>query len=186
MTNKLDNIKPTRDRLVIDIERCTGCRLCQIACSMQHFGRPDPRLARIKVLQFQDPDLNIPIICMSCEDAPCIKACPVNARIREDNHCVVTVEERCIGCGACIFICPAGSPVRNPATKKTMTCDMCLEDASEPWCVTSCRDEGALRLCKSNGPTYSKSHSHAKNKLPDHQKAANRSTNSNSNSGMNR
>lgn len=162
------NMEPTRDGLVIDIGRCTGCRRCQIACAMQHFGRPDPRLARVQVLQFQDPALNVPVICMACDDAPCIKVCPVNARVRGINHSVDTVEDRCIGCGACIFICPVGSPTRNPITYKTMTCDMCREAASEPWCVVACRKEGALTLGGSSGPTHAKSRRHAGNMQPGH------------------
>ena len=125
MINRMGSMEPTRNSLVVDIGRCTGCRRCQIACAMQHFNRPDPRLARVQVLQFQEPELNVPVICMACDNAPCIKVCPVNARVRGTNHSVDTAENRCIGCGACIFVCPVGSPMRNPVTHKTMTCDMC-------------------------------------------------------------
>ena len=154
-------MESSRYGLLIDIERCTGCRLCQIACAMQHFGRPDPRLARVQVIQFKDPELNVPVICMACDNAPCTKVCPVNARIREINNSVVTDEDRCIGCGACIYICPVGSPGRNPVTGMTMTCDMCQETGSEPWCVVACRDEKALTLCGSGGSASTKNRRHA-------------------------
>ena len=158
-------MEPTRERLVIDIGRCTGCHRCLIACAMQHHGHTDPRLARLQVLQFQEPALNVPVICMACDDAPCIKVCPVNARVRQGNQSVVTDEERCIGCGACIYICPVGSPTRNPATRQTMTCDMCQGTVSEPWCVVACRNEGALTLVGSRGTTDHKSRRHADSML---------------------
>jgi Fe-S-cluster-containing dehydrogenase component len=91
----------------------------------------------------------VPIICMACEQAPCIKVCPMNARIRQKNGTVTTNTEVCIGCRACVYICPVGSPAVDPSTGQTMTCDMCADESGEPWCVTACRPEGALTLCTS-------------------------------------
>lgn len=135
-----------REELLIDPTRCTGCSLCLIACSMKHHATCNQHLARIRIVRFKNPELNVPVICMACDDAPCIKACPMNARIRDANGTVVTDEEICIGCRACIYICPAGSPTINPYTGQTMTCDMCRGESSGPWCVTACRFEGALKI----------------------------------------
>jgi Fe-S-cluster-containing dehydrogenase component len=135
-----------REQLWVDPEKCTGCGRCLIACAMKHHGRIDPQLARIRVLRFQSPALNVPVICMACDRAPCIKACPMNARIRQPNGTVVTDTDTCIGCRACIYICPVGSPTVNPHSGQSMTCDMCRGEAGGPWCVAACKQEGALTL----------------------------------------
>lgn len=129
----------------IDPEKCSGCRLCEIACSIKHHGTSNTDFSRIRILHLTPSEKNIPLVCMACDDAPCIKVCPMNARLRETNGAVVTDQERCIGCRACIYICPIGSPSVNPNTHKTMTCDMCKGETS-PWCVTACRFEGALKM----------------------------------------
>ncbi|MDZ7761357.1 MAG: 4Fe-4S dicluster domain-containing protein [Desulfovermiculus sp.] len=135
-----------REHLLIEPQKCTGCRRCMIACAMQHFDKPDPRLSRVKILTLNPQGLSVPIICMACEQAPCIKVCPMNARFRLKNGCVGTNTDVCIGCRACVYICPVGSPTVHPSSGQTMTCDMCWEAKEEPWCVTACRLEGALRL----------------------------------------
>jgi anaerobic carbon-monoxide dehydrogenase iron sulfur subunit len=111
---------------------------------MAHHGILSTHRSRIKVIAFNNPDQHQPVICQACDDAPCIKVCPVNARIRLTNQTVTTDDERCIGCRACLYICHQASPVINPDTGKTMTCDLCADEASGPWCVSACRSENAL------------------------------------------
>jgi Fe-S-cluster-containing hydrogenase component 2 len=91
-----------------------------MACSMMHHGILSPHRARIRVLRFASGGGNIPLICHACEDAPCIKTCPMNARRRLDNQAVVTDGERCIGCRACAYICPFGAPQVHPDSGKAM------------------------------------------------------------------
>jgi Fe-S-cluster-containing hydrogenase component 2 len=119
---------------------------------MQHQGNVNPNLALLKILRLENQGLDIPVICMACDDAPCIKVCPMNARIRLENGTVITNTDVCIGCRACVYICPVGSPAVNPYTGQTMTCDMCAGDQAGPWCVTACRD-GALTVVKNDALT---------------------------------
>ena len=135
-----------REQLIVDSKKCTGCARCTIACAMKHYNRVDPKLSRIKILRFESQELNVPIICMACDKAPCIKVCPMNARVRLANGTVATDTDVCIGCRACVYICPVGSPSANPYTGQTMTCDMCKDDAAGPWCVAACKREGALKV----------------------------------------
>jgi len=150
-----------REQLLIDAEKCTGCMRCMLACSMKHHNVINPSLSRVKVVQFEDQTLNVPILCMACNDAPCIKVCPMNARIRQANGTVVTDPSVCIGCRACVYICPVGSPSVNPFSGQTMTCDMCMDDAGQPWCVAACSREGALKMARGDSLTVDKARERA-------------------------
>jgi len=143
-------MKTRREQIKIDPEKCTACHRCTIACSMKHHGRVNPDLSSIRILQFQNQGLNVPVICMACENPPCIKVCPMNARSKMANGSVVTNTEICIGCRACVYICPVSCPAENPYTGQTMTCDMCDDDEAGPWCVTACQYEGALTVCEND------------------------------------
>lgn len=150
-----------REQLLIDPEKCTGCGRCLMACAMQHCGSVNPSLARIKILPLPSHEIHVPVICMACEDAPCIKVCPMNARLRQANKTVVTNADVCIGCRACVYICPVGAPAIIPYTCQTMTCDLCEGDPAGLWCVTAC-DEGALTISKSDRLTSDKTRARAR------------------------
>jgi Fe-S-cluster-containing dehydrogenase component len=70
----------------------------------------------------------------------------MNARGRTAEGAVVTDPDRCIGCRACLYICPFATPVVDPDTGKTMTCDLCADDGGGLGCVNACRDCGALKV----------------------------------------
>jgi anaerobic carbon-monoxide dehydrogenase iron sulfur subunit len=150
-----------REQLLIDPKRCSGCKRCMLACSMKHHNLLNPSLSRLKVMRFEDQALNVPILCMACDNAPCIKVCPMNARVRMANGTVATDTEVCIGCRACVYICPVGSPSVNPFSGQTMTCDMCMDDESAPWCVTACKHEGALTMATGESLTIDKARARA-------------------------
>lgn len=130
--------------LIVDPDQCAGCHSCEMACSMKHFGKCHPNYSRVRIHEFRDVNTFIPVVCQACEEAPCIKTCPKGARVRRENGAVVTNEEACIGCRACVSVCHAAAPVINPDTGKPMTCDQCEGDAGGPWCVRACVMQGAL------------------------------------------
>ncbi|MCD6567719.1 MAG: 4Fe-4S dicluster domain-containing protein [Dehalococcoidia bacterium] len=139
-------LKQGRKVIVIDPNKCTGCHSCELACSIKHFAKCSPLLSRIRIQEFRDVNTYIPITCLGCEDAPCIKVCPMGARVRLESGAVVTNEDACIGCRACIYTCPFGAPVVNPESGKTMSCDLCNDDEMGPWCVKACTMQGALQF----------------------------------------
>ncbi len=138
----------TPEQLRIDPKKCTGCSKCITACSTKHYGVDDPAYSRIQILRFETRDLNVPVICMACANSPCINVCPMNARERQTNGSLVTDTEKCIGCRACRYICPVGSPTCHPVTGQTMTCDMCADDPRGPRCVSACSEYKALTVCE--------------------------------------
>ncbi len=139
-------MKIKREQLKIDPKKCDACHKCTEACAMKHHSVADPEFSRIKILRFENQDLNVPVICMACENPICTSVCPMNARQKKENGTIVTSPETCIGCKACLYICPVGSPSQNPLTSQTMTCDMCEGDPGGPQCVHACRDKGAITI----------------------------------------
>lgn len=96
---------------VIDLEKCVGCHGCSVACKAAN-GTP-PGVSRSKVLRgtegtYPNAARTIrPMLCMMCEDPPCIKVCPVEATYqREEDGIVVVDKEKCIGCKSCMAACP--------------------------------------------------------------------------------
>jgi len=130
--------------IVIDPDKCAGCHSCEMACSMKNFGKNHPYYSRIRIQEFREVNTFIPVTCQACEEAVCMKVCPMGARYRDANGAVVTNEDACIGCRACIYACPFGAPVINPDTGKTMTCNKCVGEET-PWCVRACTMQGALQ-----------------------------------------
>lgn len=130
--------------IVINPDKCSGCHSCEMACSIKHFSKCSTYLSRIRIHEFRDVNTFIPITCMACEDATCMKVCPTNARLRMENGAVVTDQDRCIGCRACTYSCHFGASVVNPETGKTMSCDLCEDDELGPWCVKACTMQKAL------------------------------------------
>jgi len=122
--------------LMINHEKCTGCRLCELVCAVKHDGVSNPTRSRIKVMKWEMEGLYIPMSCQQCEDAPCESGCPVGAISRNESLNRVEVDhEVCIGCRTCVSVCPFGAMTFNAIDRKVIKCDLCDGD---PQCVRFC------------------------------------------------
>ena len=122
--------------LVLDYEKCTGCRLCEMVCSIQHEEVSNPARSRIKVVKMEWEGRYVPVTCQQCESAPCMAICPVKAISRDESLNRVLVDyDICIGCRMCIAICPFGGMSFDMLAEKVMKCDFCDGD---PQCVRFC------------------------------------------------
>lgn len=114
-------------------ENCTGCRFCELICSLYHEGVVNPLKARLRVVK-SDLRTDVPIVCTQCvacgEDC-CVEICPQEA-IREIEGVVTIDEEGCTGCGLCADSCPYGVIWVDDLAHK---CDLCDGD---PICVKFC------------------------------------------------
>ncbi|MFC2013970.1 4Fe-4S dicluster domain-containing protein [Chloroflexota bacterium] len=134
--------------LMIDYEKCTGCRLCEQVCSVKHEGVSNPARSRIKVVKWEEEGLYIPMACQQCESAPCIATCPMNACSRDENMGrIVNDYDRCIGCKTCIVVCPFGAVGFDPISKKIISCDLCDGD---PVCIKFCATKALQYVEDSN------------------------------------
>ncbi len=132
-------------QLVIDYEKCVGCRTCEMACSIQHEKAISPSQSRISIVKWDMEGQGIPITCAQCESAPCASICPVGAISRDQSLRTVTIDyERCIGCRMCIAVCPFGAMAFDNTHNRVFKCDLCDGD---PLCVRFCV-YGALRYAE--------------------------------------
>lgn len=122
---------------------CTGCRVCELACSMAHDGVFNPEKARITIHTSSLDRMEKALVCIHCEKPQCMDVCPVEAISRDPEGGVVSVDaENCTGCGDCVVACPFDAMKLHPDTGKAINCDLC---GGDPLCVAYCRP-GALRF----------------------------------------
>ncbi len=106
--------------MAIDLDRCTGCEACVVACHAENnLPLSDPKEADkgrtvhwIRVDRYYEgefPDVKVkymPVLCQHCDDAPCEPVCPVYATYQNDEGLNVQVYNRCVGTRYCGNNCP--------------------------------------------------------------------------------
>lgn len=115
---------------------CSGCRLCELYCSLQHNEAFNPRRARIRVVEL-GTGIDIPVTCQQCQDPACQASCEFEAIEYDEKQKIVVVnEDKCTGCQACVGACPFGIITIDPSSNKAIKCDLC--GGEEAACVSIC------------------------------------------------
>ena len=122
-------------QLIVKPEKCFSCRTCELMCSFGQGQGFNPRLSAVTVINYEDAAMSVPVMCLQCEEACCLKVCPVGALSRDENGAVVTNPDKCIVCKMCVSACPLGNMSFSPITKKVFKCDLCNGD---PKCAKFC------------------------------------------------
>ena len=121
--------------LSITPSRCTACRTCELACSSKHMRGGAFGISRIRAFMFGE-GRNQLLTCFQCDDAACVKVCPVSALNRNESTAAIEVDEdRCIGCGLCSIACPFGHMSHDGAAAIAVKCDLC---EGQPACALFC------------------------------------------------
>lgn len=125
-------------RLYVENEKCSGCRACLVACSMNLFGENNPKKAALTLVpHFPEPGIYTMRICTQCGE--CAAVCPTNA-INQRNDGVYYVEfSECILCEACVPVCPENVMFMDTRLAQTAwKCDLCGD------CVLVCGTSALL------------------------------------------
>lgn len=118
---------------------CTGCRLCEMACSFHHEQACSSAMSRIKIVKDDEYGHHLVIVCMQCAEPYCVASCPVEALRRNGETGIVLVdEELCTGCAACIEACPLEAISLDKEKNTVFKCDLC---GGDPECVKVCARE---------------------------------------------
>jgi dimethyl sulfoxide reductase iron-sulfur subunit len=149
--------------MVIDLRRCDGCKECTEACQRVHYLPEDQEWIKVYEVESKDKSYFMPRLCMQCENAPCLKVCPVAATYSNPEGVVLIDQDRCIGCRLCMAACPYGSryfnysdppkppsPFDNPMPEfpvpqqkgtvgKCILCVHYVDKGQLPACVEACR-----------------------------------------------
>ena len=151
--------------MVLDLNRCTGCMTCVMACKEENLTGPGVWWNRVLALESEIHDriTYLRYACMHCDDPPCVPVCPEHAIYKRPDGIVLIDHEKCHGHGECMKACPYDVIDRNPDRDyfpeeklpfermpdahrihphgKASTCTLCvhrIEQGREPACVAGC------------------------------------------------
>lgn len=130
----------------VDLDACSGCKACVAACHSLN-GLDDGELWRNVGMLVgggeQDPVLqHVTASCHHCLEPACMHGCPVNAYEKDPVTGIVAhLDDQCIGCKYCMFMCPYDVPSYSESKGIVRKCNMCadrLAVGEAPACVQAC------------------------------------------------
>jgi molybdopterin-containing oxidoreductase family iron-sulfur binding subunit len=106
--------------MAIDLDRCTGCEACVVACHAENnlpistpeqaaVGRTNHWMRVDRYFEGEFPDIKVkymPVLCQQCDEAPCEPVCPTLATYHNPEGLNVQVYNRCVGTFYCANNCP--------------------------------------------------------------------------------
>lgn len=152
--------------LIIDVEKCEDCNNCFLSCKDEYIDndflpysvaqpRHGPRWMNIiRKERGQFPVIDVaylPIPCLHCDNAPCVKKAKDGAVYKSNNGIVIIDPEKAKRQKDIVDTCPYGAIWWNEEKDVAQKCTLCAhlldEGWKEPKCVQSC-PTGALRAVK--------------------------------------
>lgn len=138
--------------MLINLKSCNGCKACMTACKANHNipfgeyeGREYYRIWPVEVELGAYPYVirnMTPLLCMQCEDPPCVEACPIPGALYRRQDGVVLIDEgKCDGCKLCLPLCPYGALYFREDKGVVDKCTFCIENIDKglpPECVKAC------------------------------------------------
>ena len=121
----------------IDVDKCTGCRACEVACSAFHanpkYSSTDPARSRIRVILNEDKNIFLPVFAGVYTEAECNVRNVLTISGKEYNECWF-----------CRASCPSRELFKEPDSGLPLKCDACENEPSLPepicvkWCTANC------------------------------------------------
>jgi Fe-S-cluster-containing hydrogenase component 2 len=122
-------------QLIIKPEKCLGCRTCELVCSFEHNGEFNTKLSSVTVMEYEAASIAVPVMCLQCDEAACMKVCPVGAITQDEFGAFTMNRDKCIVCKMCMNACPLGNIGFSSRTKRVFKCDLC---GGDPQCARYC------------------------------------------------
>ncbi len=114
----------------IDVDKCMGCRACEMICSAFHakpkYSSTNPARARIRIVRDPLADIYVPVYAGEYTVAECAG---------RDKYIIDGKEYS--ECAFCRASCPSRVDFKEPDSGLPLKCDMC-EGEDEPLCVKWC------------------------------------------------
>jgi Fe-S-cluster-containing dehydrogenase component len=157
--------------IIVDLNKCTGCMTCVLACKQENLTGPGVFWNKILEIENETFDYIAYVrnACMHCDNPPCVDACPSKAIYKRPDGIVLIDQNKCNGKRDCIEACPYGvisvNPDRDyfPGNKlpfekspadfrvqlpgKASKCTLCVHRIDEgklPVCVEACQSEALI------------------------------------------
>ena len=134
-----------------NFDLCTGCHLCQLACSEHLLGGYNPHRAGLRVRHSAENLYHFPVVCGHCRNPFCANVCPVGAIFRHPESGAMCVDsDACTGCRLCQRYCPVDMIQVDPEMKIAVKCDYC--NGEDPRCVSACPTGALERIAARKTP----------------------------------
>jgi benzoyl-CoA reductase subunit BamC len=123
----------------VDVDKCIGCRACEVACSAFHaspkYSSTNPARSRIRVVIDELNDAYVPVRATDFTSAECT-----------GRHAYTITGKQYRECIFCGVSCPARDLFREPDSGLPLKCDMCENDPplEEPMCVQACPHDALI------------------------------------------
>ncbi|MHC4472317.1 MAG: 4Fe-4S dicluster domain-containing protein [Planctomycetota bacterium] len=130
---KSEKKKKVIKTIKIDLEKCNGCRACEVICSALHaipkYSSNNPERSRVRVTRDPLADIYVPVYAGEYTAAECAGRDKYKIDGKEYEECAF-----------CRAVCPSRDAFKEPDSGLPLKCDMCESDPSleEPMCVKWC------------------------------------------------
>jgi benzoyl-CoA reductase subunit BamC len=125
-----EKIKKIIKTIKVDVDKCNGCRACELVCSAFHaapqYSSNNPARSRIRVISEPRKDVYVPVYAGEHAKAECMG---------RDKYVIDGKEYD--ECAFCRSSCPSRDLFKEPDSGLPLKCDMC-EGEAEPLCVKWC------------------------------------------------
>lgn len=119
----------TRYAMTFDLNRCTGCWACAIACKAENSVGEGLWWQTVETIGGPERDSSVGVFpnvqkhyqprnCFHCDNPPCLPVCPEGAITKRPDGIVIIDYHACTGCGDCVPACPYDAIVLNEEVPK--------------------------------------------------------------------